>query len=83
MANLACLHCFELMQHPVTNFPCGHSYCRDCSQGYLQQCEECAAPSNHFPNAQLQEVLSKFSFIELTLSALKRPPLDPQQLLAA
>jgi len=24
------------MKNPVTNIPCGHSYCQDCKAGYMK-----------------------------------------------
>ncbi len=73
VANMACMHCYELMKDPVTLFPCGHSYCKGCTSGYLEECEECHQASNYYSNTHLQEIIGKFSFVELTVSSLKRP----------
>ena len=77
MANCSCNHCLEIVENPITVWPCGHTFCSSCKDAYIPFCIGCKddeAPSEiKYSNKLLQEIVSNLNYIQQTIEALKIP----------
>jgi late competence protein required for DNA uptake (superfamily II DNA/RNA helicase) len=65
-ANIQCDYCSKQLKNPVTNIPCGHSYCQECKAGYLKECKKCSGVKREavYRNELLDEVIQAASLVE-------------------
>ena len=58
---LSCHKCLELCEDPITCVPCGHHYCKKCTEGYANdKCKECKRDIDFlFKNEVLNELIVK------------------------
>ena len=62
-----CDFCNKLMKNPVTNIPCGHSYCQECKAGYLKECKKCGSGAKReavYRNELLDEIILATNIIQ-------------------
>lgn len=75
--DITCLYCMNIYDDPITLIPCGHSYCRKCSEGYSNGCSECHQKTvlngegkSYINAANLKSISGKVTFLKQALTSI-------------
>ena len=69
--DLSCQKCMNLMTNPVTMIPCGHSFCKHCIDGDVEECPACDMEIEYkFKNELMVVIVSKTKYRKELFKAL-------------
>mmetsp|Transcript_22906 Transcript_22906/g.63304 ORF Transcript_22906/g.63304 Transcript_22906/m.63304 type:complete len:126 (+) Transcript_22906:2606-2983(+) len=72
-SNCTCMLCLEVLKHPITCVPGGHTYCKACFEDKNYECEECGKQvTQTVRNTALEAICSKFEFKQQALLAIQK-----------
>ncbi|KAF5843690.1 hypothetical protein DUNSADRAFT_10865 [Dunaliella salina] len=72
-SNCTCMLCLEVLKHPITCVPGGHTYCKSCFEDKNFECDECGIRvTQTVHNTALEAICSKFEFKQQALHAIQK-----------
>lgn len=69
--NISCGHCLTVIDDPIVCIPCGHMYCKSCTEGYQPNCQECGGPRGNLSWPVISELSGKIVYLKQILQGIK------------